>query len=107
MKKHIIFDEDKQRELELLKDMQLSYNQRVMNSGKGFKLAAWECPYCKESNETVIPPAKFVHPEKGYWDSLTTCYECGNMSFMYKYADGTIDVKPIEEPKNHERGFIC
>jgi hypothetical protein len=58
---------------------------------KGGKTGGLFCPHCNKPNETTIPTKKDVS-SKGYWDSLTTCYECGGLFMSYRYVGGEIKV---------------
>jgi hypothetical protein len=61
---------------------------------KGGKTGGFFCPHCDKPNKTTIPTKKDCG-SKGYWDSLTTCYECGGLFMTFRYVGGKIlAIKP-------------
>jgi|GEM_PF-2980761 len=72
----------KTNELQKLKERQLAYNAKWSEGKKLLRM--YNCPSCNKPNQTPMPTRKDVSG-KGYWDSLTTCYECGDCYFVIKY----------------------
>lgn len=75
-----------------LKARQMEYNSNWAT--KGGKLGEYICPCCSKKNQTPMPNKKDVS-DKGYWDSLTTCYECGDLFFVFKYPNGQILINTL------------
>lgn len=75
-----------------LKDKCMAFNSNW--AAKGGKVKSYICPCCLKENQTPVPSKKEVS-DKGYWDSLTTCYECGDIAFLFKYPNGQIIVKEL------------
>lgn len=68
------------RDLNQLKQQMTKYCER--HASRGGNVTTWVCPSCKEHNKTTAPT------EQGdLWDSATTCYECGETSFVVKTVD--------------------
>ena len=63
---------------------------------KGGKTGGFFCPYCSEPNKTTIPEKKDVG-SKGYWDSLTTCYNCGQLFMSIRKVGGEIIILKPED----------
>lgn len=53
----------------------------------GGKLGTYYCYHCKNDIPCRIPSKKDVS-SKGYWDSTTTCLECGKHNFVCEYPSG-------------------
>jgi hypothetical protein len=82
----------KKTDIQKLKIQTLSYMDKWEN--KGGKVGGFFCPHCNQPQKTTIPNKKDV-TSKGYWDSLTCCYECGGLFMSYRYPNGNIEtVKP-------------
>lgn len=75
--------------LSKLKTQTLTWLENWEN--KGGKVSGFFCPHCGKLNKTTMPTKKDVC-SKGYWDSLTTCYECGGLFMSYRYPNGEIQV---------------
>lgn len=89
----------KPKELAKLKDDCIAYNKKWSESKKPLKI--YDCPCCGKPIQTPMPTRKLVD-SRGYWDSLTTCYECGDVYFIVKYPasvmypTGEILIKEIQ-----------
>lgn len=72
-------------QLNKLKKAAIAYNKRW---AKSKPLAIYECPCCSKPIQTPMPTKELVD-SRGYWDSLTTCYHCGELYFVVRYpVDG-------------------
>lgn len=81
-----------QHDLTHLKEQTLAYLAKWKT--KGGKTGGFFCPHCNCGNETTVPGKKDVS-SKGYWDALTTCYECGGLFMTFRYPGGRIEaIKP-------------
>lgn len=77
----------KKQQLKKLKEEVLLYNEKWKAGNKPLRI--YDCPVCGKPNQTPMPTSDLVS-SKGYWDSLTTCYECGNPYFIVKYPASTL-----------------
>jgi hypothetical protein len=67
----------KNSELAKQKEEALNYFQNVkLNGGR---VLEYKCPCCNAELMSNVPTAK-----KDKWDSLVTCYECGDRFFYVK-----------------------
>jgi hypothetical protein len=78
----------KKAQLTKLKTQTIAYMGKWKD--KGGITGGFFCPHCEKPNETTIPRKKDTN--KGYWGSLTTCYECGGLFMSYRYVGGEIKV---------------
>lgn len=78
---------------ETLKQRQMTYNSNW--ASKGGKIKSFNCPHCGKENQTPMPSKKDVS-EKGFWDSLTTCYECNDLFMIVKYPNGGIELQTLQ-----------
>lgn len=62
----------------------------------GKKVGLYLCNHCKRDIPCRIP-AKGDVSSKGYWDSATTCIECGKMNFVYEWPSGRTLSKKMGE----------
>lgn len=54
---------------------------------KGNKVCSYGCNHCGKMINTKRPTKDMVS-EKGYWDSLTICVECGKANYIRVYPSG-------------------
>ncbi len=80
---------------ELQKTMH-EYHQKILKNGGA--LTYYFCHHCAEMIPTVQPTEDLV-TGKGYWDSVTTCTNCGDMNFVAVYPDGRTDSQPFPMEK--------
>jgi len=72
------------------------YHQKILQNGGA--LTYYFCHHCGEMIPTVQPTEDLVS-SKGYWDSATTCINCGEMNFVATYPNGNTDSQPMPFPK--------
>lgn len=68
--------------------------QLIRWATRGGKLGTYFCNHCKKDIPCRIPDKKDVS-EKGYWDSATTCLECGKHNFVAEYPSGKTTSKKL------------
>lgn len=76
------------RDLIELKKQVLEYCDRVKTNGG--LVREYNCPDCGSVLMTTVPTDK-----NDVWDSLTKCYECGDMHFYVKKYNG-VNAKSIK-----------
>ena len=61
---------------------------------RGKKLTSYDCQHCWESIVVRQPDPDDVG-DKGCWDSLTLCTQCGGLNFVLTYPDGRTAATPV------------
>lgn len=72
-----------------LRDQCLAWNARAKARGEQF--TKWICPHCLIAQEAMQPRPIMVD-DRGFWDSLKTCLDCGHRSFVKVWPDGRTEV---------------
>jgi hypothetical protein len=84
---------NKKQLTDLKKDMK-AYLKRWKANRK--KTTTYKCQHCLEYIEVPCPgPQDTAGNGKNFWDSLTTCTNCGNWNFVYTYPSGFTRVKKV------------
>lgn len=73
---------------ELKKLIELYNKKWVENGGK---LADYECPHCKATQQSTMPSSKELCGPKGYWDTITKCPDCGGFYSIKIWPDSKVE----------------
>jgi hypothetical protein len=81
----------------------LSYLNRYKKNGG--KLATITCCECLRKIKTP-QPSKDEVSQKGYWDTMKKCYECGSYFFVKVYPSGHVNVKKLHQALEKSQGAV-
>jgi len=77
----------------LRKDVEAFHNKIIAGGGK---MTKYLCPHCHKQVPTRRPTKDDV-TDKGYWDSLKACFECGELAVVMSYPSGRcVAYVPVE-----------
>jgi len=75
---------DNEELLQVKERMKVFHDRHISQGGK---MTQYTCNHCEKKIPTIQPDEKLVSA-KGYWDSVTTCPECGELNFVCVWTDG-------------------
>jgi len=82
-----------EKERRRLMNAHLRYVKRLIENNA--PVSTYDCPDCGFRTVTLIPKHNQVEPDKPYFDTATSCPNCGVVLFVEKYCDGKIKISHL------------